>query len=401
MVLSLQNTLKTISGYSDYVYNIIRQTALDVFRFIEADPLIASLIVIITISLCVLLYKAGNWVYINYLRRKSTEFLHNIRNQEEISVLVHSNPDPDAMATALGVERFAKEVNTDVKIHYPGWIKHHENRAFRAVLDLNFDHIQSAEDIDNDFVVAVDHQVPRGFDSADEIKPDAIIDHHDSTYTGDADFVHIESDIGSCSTLLIEYMDENGISFDSHQNNPDVSPQLATGLYYGIKTDTADFSRDVSDRDYSSAQKIYRRVNTDELFRIANPKIDAETFEIKSQAFHTRDVEGPFAISHVGDVENSDTIPQAADELSRLEGISAVVVMGFDKDILRLSGRTYDARVHMGSALEHALSETKGASAGGHSRMGGGQIDKEAIEENDISIGDIKEDIFDALNGNY
>lgn len=393
--------MQTISNYGDNFYSFINRVAVDVLRFVESDPVLAVLIVIITISLVLLLHRAANWIYINYLRRKSTEFLHNIRGKDEISVLVHSNPDPDAMAAALGVERLAKEVNTDVTIHYPGWIKHHENRAFRAVLDLNFDHIQSADDIDNDYVVAVDHQEPRGFDGAEDVEPNAIIDHHDSVYNGDAEFIHIESDLGSCCTLLVEYLDEHKISFKPDENNPDVSPQLATALYYGIKTDTSDFSRDISDRDYTSAQKIYRRVNTDELFRIANPKIDAETFEVKSQAFHTRDVEGPFAISHVGDVENSDTIPQAADELSRLEGISAVVVMGFDKDILRLSGRTYDARVHMGSALEHALSDIDNSSAGGHSRMGGGEINKEYFEESDLSIGGLKEKIFSALNGNY
>lgn len=397
----LQTPIDIVNETWNDIYTTVRQTAIQVYNFMQAEPGLSIFIILFSIVTLVLLYQLADWIYIHYIRKKSTEFLHNIRDKDEISVLIHSNPDPDAMATALGVERLAKEVDTEVTIHYPGWIKHHENRAFRAVLDLTFDHIESAEEIGNDYLVVVDHQEPRGFEAAETLEPDAVIDHHDSTYTGDADFVHIESNIGSCSTLLVEYMDEHGLSFKSNKSNPDISENLATGLYYGIKTDTSDFSREVSDRDYSAAKRLYQRVNTDELFKIANPKIDAETFEVKSEAFHTRDVEGPFAISHVGDVENSDTIPQAADELSRLEGISAVVVMGFDNEILRLSGRTYDSRVHMGSALEHALSGIETASAGGHSRMGGGQIDKDYFEEADLSIGDLKEDLFDALKGNY
>lgn len=398
---TLQTGFRSITEYGSSLYRAIHNLGVDILRFAETDPLIATILFIVGLIFAYGTYRAGEWLYINYIRRKSTEFLKNIEDEEEISVLIHSNPDPDAMATALGVKRLAKKVNTEVTIHYPGWIKHHENRAFRAVLDLTFDHITEADDIDNDYLVVVDHQEPRGFDGAEELEPDSVIDHHDSTYTGDAEFVHIEPDIGSCSTLIVEYMDQQNISFKSSKNNPDVTEQLATGLYYGIKTDTADFSREVSNRDYKAAQLLYQRVNTEELFRIANPKIDAETFEVKSEAFHTREVEGPFAISHVGEVQNSDTIPQAADELSRLEGISAVIVMGFDKDVLRLSGRTYDARVHMGSALEHALSDMEGANAGGHSQMGGGQIPREYLDENDVSIGDIKEILFDTLNGNY
>lgn len=372
-------------------------------EFITTHPKLTLSIIVLVISMAWFIYTIKNWIYIKYLQKKSMVFTKTIANEESISILMHSNPDPDAMASALAVKRLAQSVNTDAVIEYPGWIKHHENRAFRAVLDLTFERVTTYEDIENpESVILVDHQEARGFEGNDKIDPLAIIDHHDSSYTGEADFSHIESDIGACSTILTEYLSQQGLSFDSSENNPDISKKLATGLYYGIKTDTADFSRGIhSSRDYSAAQKLYQRVDTDELFKIANPKIDAETFEVKSTAFHSREVNGPFAISYVGEVSNSDTIPQAADELSRLEGISAVIVMGFDGDILRLSGRTYDSRIHMGSVLENVFGGIENAGAGGHSRMGGGQISKEIISKEGLTIDKIKENLFETLNGNH
>lgn len=381
---------------------IIDQYISYILEFLITEPVLSIALFILILSLILFVHNLAKWIYIHYLRKKSTEFKKRLSERDTVSVLMHSNPDPDAMASALAVERLAKEVGTDVTIEYPGWIRHHENRAFRAVLDISFDRIESYEDIQHpENVILVDHQEARGFIDDDKVEPFAVIDHHDSSYTGQAEFVHIEPMIGSCSTLLTEYLSEQGISFKNDENNPDLSEHLATGLYYGIKTDTSDFSRGVNPRDYAAAQKLYNRVDTDELFKIANPKIDAETFEIKSAAFHAREVEGSFAISHVGDVSNSDTIPLAAEELSRLEGISAVVVMGFDDDLLRLSGRTYDSRVHMGSVLEKAFSEMGDASAGGHSRMGGGQIPKEKMSDEGFTIDKIKSNIFDALQGNY
>nr|WP_276278752.1 DHH family phosphoesterase [Halomicroarcula sp. SYNS111] len=112
----------------------------------------------------------------------------------------------------------------------------------------------------------------------------------------------------------------------------------------------------------------------DLLNRIANPQIDAEVLEIKARAITERDVRAPFAVSDVGSVSNSDAIPQAADELETLEGVSAVVVVGETDGTIRLAGRSRDDRVHIGRAIEAVTDDIPMAEGGGHARMGGGKI---------------------------
>lgn len=69
--------------------------------------------------------------------------------------------------------------------YYPGEIRHPENRAFRTVLDLDLETLETAADIDSDAVVLVDHNQPRGFLGAKSVDPYAVIDHHPGSGAGE------------------------------------------------------------------------------------------------------------------------------------------------------------------------------------------------------------------------
>ena len=98
-------------------------------------------------------------------------------------------------------------------------------------------------------------------------------------------------------------------------------------------------------------------VDEDALDRIANPQVSGETLDVKARAIAGRQVEGSFAVSDVGTLSNADAIPQAADELITLEGITAVVVVGERDGTVHLSGRSRDDRVHMGFFKQKAAYE--------------------------------------------
>ncbi|MEF8856345.1 MAG: DHHA1 domain-containing protein, partial [Haloplanus sp.] len=157
--------------------------------------------------------------------------------------------------------------------------------------------------------------------------------------------------------------------------------KVATGLFFGILTDTDRFTVGIDAADFAASGYLSPGVDDGLLDRIANPQVSAETLEIKATAIRERQVEGAFAISDVGDVSNVDAIPQAVDELILLEGVTAAVVYGVRDGMLYLSGRSRDDRVHMGRAIESALDDVPGATGGGHPHMGGGQI---PLDDNDF-----------------
>jgi nanoRNase/pAp phosphatase (c-di-AMP/oligoRNAs hydrolase) len=353
---------------------------------------------------------AGIWLH-RYLSRTPGERLRRVlTDYDRLAVLMHPNPDPDAMASALAVEQLVAGTDTSVSLLYSGEIRRPENRAFQTVLDLDFDHIETSEDIDEEAVVLVDHNTARGFPGAEGIEPVAVIDHHPGNGTGDA-FTDVRSDYGACATIFTDYFRDLEFEFSDSQSSGSgagVSAEtipcaLATGLMYGIQSDTKSLTNGCQSEDFAAAAFLYEGMDNDQLNRIANPQVDAEVLDVKSRAITDREVRAPYAFSDVGDVSNTDAIPQAADELETLEGVSAVVVVGEKQGTMRIAGRSRDDRVHIGRTIEAVVDDIPMAEGGGHARMGGGKVPVEHMvglgPSDGISRKDFRERVFDAMSG--
>lgn len=316
-------------------------------------------------------------------RPAGVDFRRLLAEKAEIAVLMHPNPDPDAMASAIGIASLADQLDVDATLQFPGQIRHQENRAFRTVLDLELDRIDHVSDLAAESVVLVDHNEARGFAGAEGVLPTAVVDHHPGDGAGE-EFTDVRTDYGATASIVAEYFGDNGavpVPPDKHASETDgdlvLSTRAATGLLYGILADTKHLTVGASEADFAAAAYVYPGVDQDRLDRVANPAVDAEVLEVKARAIAGRQIEGSFAVADVGGVNNVDAIPQAADELIQLEGVTAVVVVGERDGEVHLSGRSRDDRVHMGNAIESVLSEVTNGNGGGHSRMGGGTITPE------------------------
>ncbi|WP_423745523.1 DHHA1 domain-containing protein (plasmid) [Haladaptatus sp. SPP-AMP-3] len=351
------------------------------------------------------------WLVVRWIRRpKGARLKRALAKRDELVVLMHPNPDPDAMACGIAIGYLAETVGTEITLQYAGQIRHQENRAFRTILDLDLERVEHVTDLAASTIVLVDHNTPRGFDGSERIEPYAVIDHHPGNGTGEV-FTDKRTNYGACSTIVAEYFDDLGATpvapDEIPPENDFVLPSdIATGLLYGIQSDTKHLTNGCCGAEFEASAYLYRGVDEHRLDRIANPQVSAEVLEVKSRAITEREVRGSFAVCNVGALSNADAIPQAADELMHLEGVTAVVVYGRREDTLYISGRSRDDRVHMGKALQMAVTDIPGADAGGHARMGGGQVPVESavvaggMEGGLWSEREFTDGIFDALNGN-
>ena len=373
----------------------------------EQDPLVLGAAVVGLLVVLVALWWGIRW----FRRTPGEQFISRLADHEDVSVLMHPNPDPDAMASALAVAEFADHAGVDASLQYPGQIRHQENRAFETVLDLNFDRVDTASDLVSGNVVLVDHNEPRGFSGAGRVDPIAVVDHHPGEGTG-TDFTDVRPDHGSCASILSEYFQQQDWEPASPEEEASLNgdadrvltSETATGLLYGIQSDTKHLTKGCSEAEFTASAYLYEGIDEDSLDRIANPQVDAEVLDVKARAINERVVRNAFAVADVGAVSNADAIPQAADELTRLEGVTAVVVMGQKDDTLHLSGRSRDDRVHMGKALRAVVEDIPMANAGGHARMGGGQLSMEHMEGlgpgDGLDRQDFVDQLFDAMIGN-
>ncbi len=372
---------------------------------VRGDPLLA-----LAAALAVVAFLVALWLVVRRLRRPAGERLRRLlAKQDSVAVLMHPNPDPDAMASALAVGELAESADTESVIQYSGQIRHQENRAFETVLDLEFDQVESAADIAADAVVLVDHNTPRGFEGAERIEPLAVIDHHPGNGTG-TDFTDVRTDNGACASIFATYFERLGwepVSPEEYESLDDgknvLPPDVSTGMIYGIQSDTKHLTKGCSSDEFEAASYLYPGVDEDRLDRIANPEVDAEVLDVKARAITEREVRNAFAISDVGTVSNVDSIPQAADELLRLEGVTAVVVYGDRDGSLHVSGRSRDDRVHMGKTLSKLVEDIPMSEAGGHARMGGGQISVEHMQgigpSDGLTRAQFSDRLFDAMAG--
>jgi len=370
----------------------------------EEPLLVVGLVVVVLVVVGV------GWAVFRYLRRTPGDrFVRALDSAAEVAVLMHPGPDPDAMSSALAVGALARDRDVPATLYYSGEIRHQENRAFQTVLDRTFEEIESAEEITEDEIVLVDHNTARGFAGAETIEPLAVVDHHPGNGTGSV-FTDVRTDQGACATILSEYFESLGYDPVGPDEIDDVDsmdgvlePWLSTALLYGIQADTNHLTNGCSLAEFQAASYLYSGVDEEKLDRIANPDMDAESLDIKARAILDRDVRSPFAVSDVGAVSNADAVPQAAEELRRLEGVNAVVVLAEKDGVLRLSGRSDDDRVHMGNTLEAAVQDIPMSSAGGHARMGGGQVSTEHMAglgpSGGLDRAAFRDRLFAAMNG--
>ena len=365
-----------------------------------ADPLLAAAVLLVAAALALLVLLLIRRLFVT----EGVALKRALAKVDHVVVLMHPNPDPDAMAAAIGVARIAELAETEPIIQFPGQIRHQENRAFRTVLDLELEPVASAMDLGAEHVVLVDHNEARGFDGAERVSPYAVIDHHPGEGTGSA-FTDVRPDYGACASIVAEYFRQLGAR--PEHDEPEVgklNTSVATGLLYGILADTAHLTRGCTRAEFKAAAFLYPAVDEDALDRIANPQVDQEILDVIARAIADRQVNPPYAISDVGELSNLDAIPQAADELLTLEGVTAVVVLGEKDGTLHLSGRSRDDRVHMGNVLQTVVEEIPAAEAGGHARMGGGQISLDGMHEGlgpsgGLNRVELHGRLFDALVG--
>jgi len=300
---------------------------------------------------------------------RMAELLSTLRPlSKPLAVVAHDNPDPDAIASALALARIAAWVGVESTACYFGEITHQENRALLNLLSLPLKSTTTETFSPDDYgaIALVDHARPGVNDSLPEDTPVRIVvDHHPQRQPPDdrGAYLDIRPEIGSTSSIMVEYFQQLGIVPDE---------PLATALLYGIQTDTDQFTRGVSELDFTAAAFLSTHADETTLTRVESPDVSAAVLETLSTAIQQREVRGSALATCVGELADRDALSQAADELLNMEGIDTVIVYGYTDETIYVSGRTRGSTVDLGETLREALGQV--GSAGGHAAMAGAQV---------------------------
>jgi nanoRNase/pAp phosphatase (c-di-AMP/oligoRNAs hydrolase) len=296
--------------------------------------------------------------------RELTRVLRGVSGR--LGVFMHSDPDPDAIGSALALRDIAREQGMDAAACYFGEIAHQENRALVNLLDLDLTRLAPSEFDPGAFggIALVDHSRPGVNDGLPPDTPvDIVIDHHPSRGPVDAALLDIRTEVGATSTLLVDHLRDLDVTVDD---------RVATALLYGIRVDTRDFSRDITGSDFEAAAFLLSRADMGVLERVEQPSISGDTVDTIGRAINDYDREGSIAISSAGRITHRDAIAQAADRLLMTDGVTVAAVFGFADGMAYVSGRTQGSDVDIGETMRHAFAGL--GSAGGHTDMAGAQL---------------------------
>lgn len=301
-----------------------------------------------------------------------------IKENDKIMIMGHTNPDIDAIGSALGIYRIVKTLEKEAKI-----VANVETPSIKDLYESIKDQYQEvfissetalAQVDSGTLIIVVDTHKKTYVESPELLTKTnkiVIIDHHRRS----ADFIDnsiltfqevYASSAAELVTEIIQYT----------QNEVELSEAEAEALYAGIMMDTKNFTFKTGVRTFEAAAYL-RRCGVDIIKVKKWFQSDLESYntisEIVRKAEIVRDSIG-ISIYDVQEKETSLICAKAADELLTIGNITASFVLGLMEDgKVCISGRSIgDVNVQM-------ILEKLGG--GGHITLAGAQLENVTIDE--------------------
>lgn len=298
-----------------------------------------------------------------------------LTGQKELLIVVHNNPDPDAMATAMALGYFAqKRYKIKSSIAYGGIIGRAENQAMVRKLKIRMKQIHRIHFDRYDRIALVDTQPGSGNHSLPPaVGCHMVIDHHQHRHFYKVDLVVIEPNIGAAATILVEWLKQGQI---------DIPPDLATALAYAIGSETQNLGREATQRDVQAYLSVYVKSNIRKLAQIIRPKLPHSYYKILAVTLKHAVTYRNLICAHLGEVSAPEMVAEMADFLLRHRQISWAFCTGRYKKNLILSLRSSNRQARAGKIIGYLVSNPQ--NVGGHGMIAGGYIPLETRKPEDL-----------------
>ncbi len=302
-----------------------------------------------------------------------------IKESENVIIMGHSNPDIDALGSALGIYRIATELQKKAFI-----VINKNTKAIEGVIE-SLDKQEEYEDViisgeeakniinQNTLIVVVDThkknyvEEPELLEKTSKI---AIIDHHrrSADYIDNSILTFQEVYASSASELVTELVQYVEIDFE-------LKILEAEALYAGIMVDTKNFTFKTGVRTFEAAAFL-RKLGVDIIKIKKWFQSDMEGYnKIAEVVKNSEIIKDTIAISIYEETDKDANLicAKAADELLTIGNITASFVLGKVGEKVNISGRS------IGDINVQIILEKLGG--GGHITLAGAQIEDKTIEE--------------------
>src|SRR5918992_2835463 len=178
-------------------------------------------------------------------RLKVQQYQRFLSDADRVLILLHNEPDPDALASGLALRNVLHRTRTTAVIAALEGVTRPENVRMANLLDIHVETMSQDAIEEFDRICMVDVQ-PHYFPGLDRV--DLVIDHHPEQHGYNAVFKDIREDYGSTCTILTEHLRAVDVN---------ISERTATAMLYAIKSDTLFFARHTNRVDLDAFTFLY------------------------------------------------------------------------------------------------------------------------------------------------
>lgn len=303
---------------------------------------------------------------------------------QRVLVQMHNSPDPDSIASAFGLKYLLDQKGIDSTICYRGEIEKYSTNRMVELLNIPLSNIRDIPDMNEaDLIVLVDSQ--KGNSNTIDLAGNEIaaIDHHPVFQHIDYLFEDIRPEVGACSSIIADYF--TGIRITIPQN-------IATALLYGIKTDTLDLSRGVSELDLDMFYTLYKLADINLLNQLQLNQLQFSELTAYSNAIRNIKIYDKIGFAYLGLDCPDSLLGTISDFLMSLREVEFSIVYSKRQTGVKFSLRNETDCYDAGRVVAEALAGL--GSGGGHKSMAGGFIPLAAVEPIDHSFHSFIENRF-------
>lgn len=298
--------------------------------------------------------------------------LSDLEQYSPITIQCHDNPDADTIASGYGLYCYFMSRGKKAALIYSGPNQIQKKNLELMVKKLEIPIVfmpETAETIKG-LLITVDSQYGAGNVTKLPAENIAVIDHHQMEIN-DGPLYEIRSNLGSCSTLVWKLMKDEKFDFTKEKH-------LGTALYYGLFSDTNQFSEIYNPLDMDMRDSVPYEKSLINLFR--NSNLTLKELEIAGIAMLRYIFNDDYCYAIIKSQPcDPNILGLISDFLIQVEEIHTCVVYNERKDGYKLSVRSCIKEVN---ASELAVFLTAGiGSGGGHREKAGGFLSKKLYEK--------------------
>jgi nanoRNase/pAp phosphatase (c-di-AMP/oligoRNAs hydrolase) len=289
-------------------------------------------------------------------RARVQQYQRYLSDADRILILLHNDPDPDAMASGLALRNVLRRTKATAIIGAIQGVTRPENLRMANLLDIHVEAITAESLKEYDRIAMVDVQ-PHYFGGFID-RADLVIDHHPEQPGYTAIYKDIRADYGSTSTILTEHLRAVDVN---------ISERTATAMLYAIKSDTLFLSRHTNRVDLEAFSYLYPLADAALIRKMEGAEITLERLDYVIKAHHSGTLLDQVFCACVGPTPREDFIPYVADFFLQVEDVKWTVVAGIVNDQVVISVRNLGYSKNAGEFVRRFFSEI--GSAGGHRAM--------------------------------